>query len=138
MSVLHDMRVTDGVFLVETMEDRIGTKVRQVHHGEDRGLDVVKPVPESINEEDDLQLVEVNRAHLGNFVVQSQDGLSSLMQWGVGIVTVVQCLFDQEKLCMGTEFFMTKAEFLENEVGCGQGFDCNEIGLGDAAKNEGM
>ena len=50
---------------------------------------------------------------------------------------IVQHLFDQEKLCMGAEFFMMKAELLKNEVGSGQGFNSNIIRLGDSAEDEG-
>ncbi len=50
---------------------------------------------------------------------------------------VIQCLFDYEKLCVDTEFFMVKMEFLIDQVRCGQKLNCIEVRLGDAAKNEG-
>ena len=39
---------------------------------------------------------------------------------------------------MGAKFFVTESKFLEDEVGGGQGFDRNEVRLGDAAKDKGM
>jgi len=50
---------------------------------------------------------------------------------------VIQCLLNQEKLRIGSKFFVVKAELFEYQVGSGQRLDGNVVGLRDAAENEG-
>ena len=119
VAALCRMGATDRVLLIKTMEDGVGAECQRVHCREDRRLHSVEMVPKGINKEDDLELVEVNGAHLGDFVMQHQDVLSSLTEWGFGVIVIVQHLFDHEKLGVHAKFFMTKAEFLEDEVGGG-------------------
>ncbi len=119
VAALCHMGATDQVLLIKTTEDGVGAKCRQVYCREDRQLHGVETVPKGINEEDNLELVEVDRSYLGDFVMQCQDVLSSLTEWGFRVIVIVQCLFDHEKLGVHAEFFITKVEFLEDEVGGG-------------------
>ena len=83
-----------GVFLLEAPEDGFDAKGGGVHGREDRRLQVLVLVAEGVNEENNLKLIEVDRADVGDLRVHGEDFLGAFTQGRVRAIAVVQSLLD--------------------------------------------
>jgi hypothetical protein len=93
-------------------------------------------VTESIQEKNNLDLVEIDRPHIGDSRVHCEDFIGAVTEGHVAAIAEVKGLLEQKELGVRAEFLVALLEFREDEMRSGEMGHGIIIRFGDAPVDE--
>jgi len=73
-------------------------------------------IAKSVEEKNNFDVVEVNWTHVHETSVHGENLIGAIAKGEVRVIAEVEGLFQEDQLCLGTEFFVTLAKFIEDEM----------------------
>jgi len=84
----------DCIFLLEAVKNCVSPKGGRVHGGIKGQLEVLMVVAKSIEEKDNLDLIKINRAHVGDPHVHGENLVGAIAEGGIAAIVEVKSLLE--------------------------------------------
>jgi hypothetical protein len=110
------MSPVDGILLLKVVEDRVGSEGRGVHGCIKRRLEMLMVIAKCIQQENDFDLVKVDRSHVGDPCMHGKNFISTITEQCLTAIMEVESLLEQKELGMCAKFLMALLELSEDEV----------------------